>query len=127
MYQFQDGVWQLLASTADLTTVQTELDQAKTDAQNAYDEAIKATNTSNGAKAQTDEALKQAKQANDSYITLAKEVADNKSSVDADVADIRKAIDANKASADADWKRHQNNCGRQYRQDLHHESDGGRC
>lgn len=91
MYQRQDGVWQLLASTADLTTVQTELDQAKTDmeqaktdAQNAYDEAIKATNTANGAKAQTDEALKQAKQANDSYITLAKEVADNKSSADAD-------------------------------------------
>lgn len=114
MYQRQDGVWQLLASTADLTTVQTELDQAKTDmeqaktdAQNAYDEAIKATNTANGAKAQTDEALKQAKQANDSYITLAKEVADNKSSVDADVADIRKAIDANKASADADWKQAQ--------------------
>lgn len=114
MYQYQDGVWQLLASTADLSTVQNELDQAKsdmaqakTDAQNAYDEAIKATNTANGAKAQTDEALKQAKQANDSYITLAKEVADNKSSVDADVADIRKAIDANKASADADWKQAQ--------------------
>lgn len=114
MYQFQDGVWQLLASTADLTTVQTELDQAKTDmeqaktdAQNAYDEAIKATNTANGAKAQTDEALKQAKQANDSYTALAKEVADNKTSVDADVADIRKAIDANKASADADWKQAQ--------------------
>lgn len=91
MYQRQDGVWQLLASTADLTTVQTKLDQAKsdmaqakTDAQTAYDEAIKATNTANGAKAQTDEALKQAKQANDSYITLAKEVADNKSSADAD-------------------------------------------
>ncbi len=91
MYQRQDGVWQLLASTADLTTVQNELDQAKsdmaqakTDAQTAYDEAIKATNTANGAKAQTDEALKQAKQANDSYTTLAKEVADNKSSVDAD-------------------------------------------
>lgn len=91
MYQFQDGVWQLLASTADLTTVQTELDQAKTDmeqaktdAQNAYDEAVKATGTANGAKAQTDEALKQAKQANDSYNTLAKEVADNKSSADAD-------------------------------------------
>lgn len=91
MYQRQDGVWQLLASTADLTTVQNELDQAKTDmeqaktdAQNAYDEAIKATNTANGAKAQTDEALKQAKQANDSYITLAKEVVDNKSSADAD-------------------------------------------
>lgn len=114
MYQCQDGVWQLLASTADLTTVQTELDQAKsdmaqakTDAQNAYDEAVKATNTANGAKAQTDEALKQAKQANDSYTALAKEVADNKSSVDADVADIRKAIDANKASADADWKQAQ--------------------
>lgn len=91
MYQRQDGVWQLLASTADLTTVQTELDQAKTDmaqaktdAQTAYDEAIKATNTANGAKAQTDEALKQARQANDSYTTLAKEVADNKASVDAD-------------------------------------------
>lgn len=91
MYQYQDGVWQLLTSTADLTTVQTELDQAKsdmaqakTDAQNAYDEAIKATNTANGAKAQTDEALKQAKQANDSYTALAKEVADNKTSADAD-------------------------------------------
>lgn len=114
MYQYQDGTWQLLASTADLSTVQTELDQAKsdmaqakTDAQTAYDEAIKATNTANGAKAQTDEALKQAKQANDNYTTLAKEVADNKSSVDADVADIRKAIDANKASADADWKQAQ--------------------
>lgn len=114
MYQRQDGVWQLLASTADLTTVQTELDQAKadmeqakTDAQTAYDEAIKATNTANGAKAQTDEALKQAKQANDSYTTLAKEVAGNKASVDTDIADIRKAIDANKASADADWKQAQ--------------------
>lgn len=114
MYQYQDGVWQLLASTADLTTVQTELDQAKsdmaqakTDAQTAYDEAVKATGTANGAKAQTDEALKQAKQANDSYTTLAKEVADNKTSVDADVADIRKAIDANKASADAGWKQAQ--------------------
>ena len=114
MYQRQDGVWQLLASTADLTTVQTELDQAKadmaqakTDAQTAYDEAVKATGTANGAKAQTAEALEQAKQANDSYTALAKEVADNKSSVDADVADIRKAIDANKASADADWKQAQ--------------------
>ena len=114
MYQYQGGTWQLLASTADLTTVQKELDQAKsdmaqakTDAQNAYDEAIKATNTANGAKAQTAEALEQAKQANDSYTTLAKEVADNKTSVDADVADIRKAIDANKASADADWKQAQ--------------------
>ena len=114
MYQRQDGVWQLLASTADLTTVQNELDQAKsdmaqakTDAQTAYDEAIKATNTANGAKAQTDEALKQAKQANDSYTTLAKEVAGNKTSVDTDIADIRKAIDANKASADADWKQAQ--------------------
>nr|DAN13272.1 MAG TPA: tail protein [Caudoviricetes sp.] len=114
MYQRQDGVWQLLASTADLSTVQNELDQAKsdmaqakTDAQTAYDEAIKATGTANGAKAQTDEALKQAKQANDSYTTLAKEVADNKTSVDTDIADIRKAIDANKASADADWKQAQ--------------------
>lgn len=91
MYQYQGGTWQLLASTADLTTVQTELDQAKadmaqakTDAQTAYDEAVKATNTANGAKAQTDEALKQARQANDSYTALAKEVADNKISVDAD-------------------------------------------
>lgn len=114
MYQYQGGVWQLLASTADLTTVQNELDQAKadmaqakTDAQTAYDEAIKATGTANGAKAQTDEALKQAKQANDSYTTLAKEVAGNKASVDTDIADIRKAIDANKASADADWKQAQ--------------------
>lgn len=114
MYQYQDGVWQLLASTADLSTVQTELDQAKsdmeqakTDAQTAYDEAIKATNAANGAKAQTDEALEQAKQANDSYTTLAKEVADNKTSVDTDITDIRKAIDANKASADADWKQAQ--------------------
>lgn len=114
MYQYQGGVWQLLASTADLSTVQTELDQAKadmvqakTDAQNAYDEAIKATNTANGAKAQTDEALKRAKQANSSYTTLAKEVADNKTSVDTDMADIRKAIDTNKASADADWKQAQ--------------------
>lgn len=114
MYQYQDGTWQLLASTADLTTVQTELDQAKsdmaqakTDAQTAYDEAIKATNTANGAKAQTAEALKQVKQANDSYTVLAKEVAGNKTSVDTDMADIRKAIDANKASADADWKQAQ--------------------
>lgn len=91
MYQRQDGVWQLLASTADLTTVQTELDQAKsdmaqakTDAQTAYDEAIKATGTANGAKAQTAEALEQAKQANNSYTALAKEVADNKTSTDAD-------------------------------------------
>lgn len=114
MYQYQEGTWQLLASTADLSTVQTELDQAKsdmeqakTDAQTAYDEAVKATGTANGAKAQTAEALEQAKQANDSYTALDKEVADNKSSVDADVADIRKAIDANKASADADWKQAQ--------------------
>ena len=114
MYQYQGGTWQLLASTADLTTVQNELDQAKsdmaqakTDAQNAYDEAIKATNTANGAKAQTAEALEQVKQANSSYTALAKEVADNKTSVDADVADIRKAIDANKVSADADWKQAQ--------------------
>lgn len=91
MYQYQDGVWQLLASTADLSTVQTELDQAKsdmaqakTDAQTAYDEAVKATGTANGAKVETAKALKQAKQANDSYTTLAKEVADNKTSVDAD-------------------------------------------
>lgn len=99
MYQYQDGVWQLLTSTADLTTVQTELDQAKsdmaqakTDAQNAYDEAIKATNTANGAKAQTDEALKQAKQANDNYTTLAKEVADNKTNADADYQKVQADI-----------------------------------
>lgn len=99
MYQYQDGTWQLLASTADLTTVQTELDQAKsdmaqakTDAQNAYNEAVKATDTANGAKAQTVEALKQAKQANDSYTALAKEVADNKSSVDADYQKVQADI-----------------------------------
>ena len=114
MYQWDGKAWALIVNTRDTADVRAELDQAKsdmvqakTDAQNAYDEAIKATNTANGAKAQTDEALKQAKQANDSYTTLAKEVADNKSSVDADVADIRKAIDANKASADADWKQAQ--------------------
>lgn len=114
MYQWDGKAWALIVNTRDTADVRAELDQAKsdmaqakTDAQTAYDEAIKATNTANGAKAQTDEALKQAKQANDSYTTLAKEVADNKSSVDADVADIRKAIDANKASADADWKQAQ--------------------
>ena len=121
MYQYQDGVWQLLASTAKLTTVQTELGQAKsdmaqakTDAQNAYDEAIKATNTANGAKAQTTEALKQAKQANNSYITLAKEVADNKASVDTDykrVSDsytaLSKEVADNKTSADADYQKAQ--------------------
>ncbi|MDB7641192.1 hypothetical protein PND19_00890 [Ligilactobacillus ruminis] len=114
MYQWDGKAWVLIINTRDTADVRTELDQAKTDmaqaktdAQNAYDEAIKATGTANGAKAQTDEALKQAKQANDSYTTLAKEVADNKTSVDADVADIRKAIDANKASADADWKQAQ--------------------
>lgn len=114
MYQWDGKAWVLIINTRDTADVRTELDQAKsdmeqakTDAQNAYDEAIKATGTANGAKAQTDEALKQAKQANDSYTALAKEVADNKTSVDADVADIRKAIDANKASADADWKQAQ--------------------
>lgn len=114
MYQWDGKAWVLIINTRDTADVRTELDQAKTDmaqaktdAQTAYDEAIKATGTANGAKAQTDEALKQAKQANDRYTTLAKEVADNKSSVDADVADIRKAIDANKASADADWKQAQ--------------------
>lgn len=121
MYQYQDGTWQLLASTADLTTVQTELDQAKadmeqakTDAKTAYDEAIKATGTANGAKAQTDEALKQARQAKDSYTTLAKEVADNKASVDADykrVSDdytaLAKEVAGNKASADADYQKAQ--------------------
>ena len=91
MYQWDGKAWALIVNTRDTADVRAELDQAKsdmaqakTDAQNAYDEAIKATNTANGAKAQTDEALKQAKQANDSYITLAKEVADNKSSADAD-------------------------------------------
>ena len=114
MYQWDGKAWALIVNTRDTADVRAELDQAKsdmaqakTDAQTAYDEAIKATNTANGAKAQTDEALKQAKQANDSYTTLAKEVADNKTSVDADVADIRKAIDANKESADADWKQAQ--------------------
>lgn len=114
MYQWDGKAWALIVNTRDTADVRTELDQAKsdmaqakTDAQTAYDEAIKATGTANGVKAQTDEALKQAKQANDSYTTLAKEVADNKTSVDADVADIRKAIDANKASADADWKQAQ--------------------
>ena len=114
MYQWDGKAWVLIINTRDTADVRTELDQAKTDlakaktdAQNAYDEAVKATNTANGAKAQTDEALKQAKQANDSYTALAKEVSDNKTSADADVADIRKAIDANKASADADWKQAQ--------------------
>lgn len=99
MYQYQGGTWQLLASTADLTTVQTELDQAKTDmeqaktdAQTAYDEAVKATNTANGAKAQTAEALEQAKQANSSYTALAKEVADNKASVDVDYQKVQADI-----------------------------------
>lgn len=114
MYQWDGKAWVLIINTRDTADVRTELDQAKsdmaqakTDAQTAYDEAIKATNTANGAKAQTTEALKQVKQANDSYTALAKEVAGNKASVDADVADIRKAIDANKASADADWKQAQ--------------------
>ena len=121
MYQYQGGTWQLLASTADLSTVQKELDQAKsdmaqakTDAQNAYDEAIKATGTANGAKAQTDEALKQAKQANDSYTALAKEVAGNKANADADykrVSDsytaLAKEVAGNKASADADYQKAQ--------------------
>ena len=61
-----------------------EVADNKANAQTAYDEAVKATNTANGAKAQTTEALKQAKQANDSYIALSKEVADNKTSADAD-------------------------------------------
>ena len=91
MYQWDGKAWVLIINTRDTADVRTELDQAKsdmaqakTDAQTAYDEAIKATGTANGAKAQTDEALKQAKQANDSYTALAKEVADNKSSADAD-------------------------------------------
>lgn len=131
MYQRQGGVWQLLASTADLTTVQTELDQAKadmaqakTDAQTAYDEAIKATNTANGAKAQTTEALEQAKQANDSYTALAKEVADNKTSADADykrVSDdytaLAKEVAGNKASVDADYQKAQADIA-QARKDL---------
>ena len=114
MYQWDGKAWALIVNTRDTADVRAELDQAKSDmaqakvdAQTAYDEAIKATNTANGAKAQTTEALKQAKQANNSYTTLAKEVADNKASVDTDIADIRKAIDANKASADADWKQAQ--------------------
>lgn len=121
MYQYKNGNWELITSTADLTTVQTELDQAKsdmaqakTDAQTAYDEAVKATNTANGAKVQTDEALKQAKQANDSYTALAKEVTDNKSSVDADykrVSDdytaLAKEVAGNKASVDADYQKAQ--------------------
>ena len=77
---------------ADYQKAQSGIAQAKTDAQTAYDEAIKATNTANGAKAQTDEALKQAKQANDSYTTLAKEVAGNKASTDADYQKAQAAI-----------------------------------
>lgn len=114
MYQYKNGNWELITSTAELHNVQKKVDQAKTDmaqaktdAQNAYDEAIKATGTANGAKVETAKALEQAKQANDSYTALAKEVAGNKASVDTDIAGIRKAIDANKASADADWKQAQ--------------------
>ncbi len=121
MYQWDGKAWVLIINTRDTADVRTELDQAKsdmaqakTDAQTAYDEAIKATNTANGAKAQTDEALKQVKQANDSYTTLAKEVADNKSSVDADykrVSDdytaLAKEVAGNKASADADYQQAQ--------------------
>lgn len=114
MYQWDGKAWALIVNTRDTADVRAELDQAKsdmaqakTDAQTAYDEAIKATNTANGAKAQTTEALEQVKQANNNYTTLAKEVAGNKTSVDTDIADIRKAIDANKASADADWKQAQ--------------------
>ena len=91
MYQYKNGNWELITSTAELHNVQKKVDQAKTDmaqaktdAQTAYDEAIKATSTANGAKVETAKALEQAKQANDSYTALAKEVADNKSSVDAD-------------------------------------------
>lgn len=121
MYQYKNGNWELITSTAELHNVQKKVDQAKadmaqakTDAQNAYDEAIKATNTANGAKAQTDEALKQAKQANDSYTALAKEVADNKTSADADykrVSDdytaLAKEVAGNKASVDADYQKAQ--------------------
>lgn len=131
MYQYQDGVWQLLASTAKMTTVQTELaqakadiTQAKADAQNAYDEAVKATGTANGAKAQTAEALKQAKQANDSYTTLAKEVADNKTSTDADykrVSDsyttLSKEFTDNKIKIDTDYKKVQSDVA-QAKKDL---------
>lgn len=99
MYQYQGGTWQLLASTAELHNIQKVVDQAKsdmaqakTDAQNAYDEAIKATNTANGAKAQTAEALEQVKQANSSYTALAKEVADNKASVDVDYQKVQADI-----------------------------------
>lgn len=99
MYQWDGKAWALIVNTRDTADVRAELDQAKsdmaqakTDAQTAYDEAIKATNTANGAKAQTDEALKQAKQANDSYAALAKEVADNKSSADADYQKAQKDI-----------------------------------
>lgn len=114
MYQYKNGNWELITSTAELHNVQKVVDQAKTDAQNAYDEAIKATGTANGAKAQTTEALKQAKQANDSYTALAKEVADNKTSADADykrVSDdytaLAKEVAGNKASADADYQQAQ--------------------
>lgn len=69
MYQYKNGNWELITSTAELHNVQKVVDQAKadmaqakTDAQNAHDEAIKATNTANGAKAQTTEALEQVKQ-----------------------------------------------------------------
>lgn len=121
MYQWDGKAWVLIVNTRDTADVRAELDQAKsdmaqakTDAQTAYDEAIKATNTANGAKAQTDEALKQAKQANDSYTALAKEVAGNKTSVDADykrVSDsytaLAKEVAGNKASADADYQKAQ--------------------
>ena len=121
MYQYKDGNWELITSTAELHNVQKKVDQAKTDmaqaktdAQNAYDEAIKATGTANGAKVETAKALEQAKQANDSYTALAKEVADNKTSADADykrVSDdytaLAKEVAGNKASADADYQKAQ--------------------
>lgn len=121
MYQYKNGNWELITSTAELHNVQkvvdqakADMEQAKTDAQTAYDEAIKATGTANGAKAQTAEALEQAKQANDSYTALAKEVADNKTSADADykrVSDdytaLAKEVAGNKASVDADYQKAQ--------------------
>lgn len=121
MYQWDGKAWALIVNTRDTADVRAELDQAKadmvqakTDAQNAYDEAIKATGTANGAKAQTDEALKQAKQANDSYTALSKEVAGNKASADADykrMSDdytaLAKEVAGDKASVDADYQKAQ--------------------
>lgn len=121
MYQWDGKAWVLIINTRDTADIRTELDQAKTDmeqaktdAQTAYDEAIKATNTANGAKAQTAEALEQAKQANASFTALSKEVADNKASVDADykrVSDdytaLAKEVADNKTSVDVDYQKAQ--------------------